>query len=133
MAVILSRPQCVDIESAPGPHLDIKTIFPVIGIPIIKINYFYNGNPYTGKVPFYTKTVPSVSKTTTKKKTHLVYTHEYRQTSNISSTYEIKLLFTQMCLEASPISAAPTTSSFLIYTWLQWIGQRQLQDKTINI
>ena len=30
---------------------------------------------------------------------------------------------------ASPVGAAPTISSFL-NTWLQWIGQRQLQDET---
>ena len=31
---------------------------------------------------------------------------------------------------ASPVGAAPTTSSFRLDTWLQWIGQRQLQDET---
>ena len=34
---------------------------------------------------------------------------------------------------ASPVGATPTTSSFSIYTWLQWIEQRQLQDETRNI
>ena len=32
-------------------RLDTKTIFPDIGIPIIKmrLSYIYNGNPYAGK------------------------------------------------------------------------------------
>ena len=34
---------------------------------------------------------------------------------------------------ASPGGTASTTSSFSINTWLQWIQQRQLQDKTRNI
>ena len=34
----------------------------------------------------------------------------------------------------SPVGAAPTTSSFSNFnTWLQWIGQRQLQDETRKI
>ena len=30
----------------------------------------------------------------------------------------------------SPVGDAPTTSSFSTNTWLQWIGQRQLQEET---
>ena len=32
---------------------------------------------------------------------------------------------------ASPVGAAPTT--FRLNNWLQWIGQRHLQDETRNI
>ena len=34
---------------------------------------------------------------------------------------------------ALPVSATETTSSFSTYTWLQWIGQRQLQEEMRNI
>ena len=34
---------------------------------------------------------------------------------------------------ASPVGAASTTSSFAIYTWLQYIAQIQLQEQTRNI
>ena len=34
---------------------------------------------------------------------------------------------------ASPVGAAPTTSSFSTKHWLQWIGQRQVQGKTRNL
>ena len=34
---------------------------------------------------------------------------------------------------ASPVGAVPTTSSFLINTWLQRIEQRQLKDETRNM
>ena len=39
----------LDTKKGPGPHLNIKTIFPGLGISFIKIrrSYLYNGNSYT--------------------------------------------------------------------------------------
>ena len=55
--ICLTRPQWVNRSRlAGGPHFNIKTIFPGIGIPFIKIRwivlrpfYIYNENPYAGK------------------------------------------------------------------------------------
>ena len=59
----------------------------------------------------------------------------YRKVSNISRTLVgNKIVDHSDVVGASPVGAAPTTSSFsTYYTWLQWIGQRQLQDVTRNI
>ena len=58
----------------------------------------------------------------------------YRQTSNISGTLVgNKIDDHSDVVGAAPVGAAPTTSSLSIDTWLQWIGQRQLQDETRNI
>ena len=58
--------------------------------------------------------------------------HEYTKTSNIRhSLVGNKIVDHSDVVGASPIAAAPTTSSFS--TWLQWIGQRQLWDETRNI
>ena len=35
-----------------GPRLNIKTIFPCMGISNMKMKDLYNGNPYTGKTPY---------------------------------------------------------------------------------
>ena len=56
----------------------------------------------------------------------------YHQTSNISRTLlGNKIVDHSDVVGASPVGAAPTTSSFS--TWLQWIVQRQLQDGTRQI
>ena len=58
----------------------------------------------------------------------------YRQTSNISrSLVGNDIVDHADVIGASPVRAAPTTSSFSINTWLQWTGQRQLQDETRNL
>ena len=52
------------------------------------------------------------------------------QTSDISHTLVgNKIVDHSDVVGALPVGAAPTTSSFLTLTWLQWIGQRQLQDR----
>ena len=59
---------------------------------------------------------------------------EYRQVSNIRRTLVgNKIADHSDVVGASPVGAAPTTSSFSTNTWLHWIGQRQLQDNTRNI
>ena len=56
----------------------------------------------------------------------------YHQMSNISHTFVgNKIVDHSDVVGASPVGAAPTTSSFS--TWLQWFGQRQPQDETTNI
>ena len=56
--------------------------------------------------------------------------NDYCQTPNISCSLVGNKLFDHSdVVGASPVDAAPTTSSFS-NTWLQWIGQRQLQDET---
>ena len=55
----------------------------------------------------------------------------YRQTSNITRTLAgNKIGDHSDVVEALPVDAAPTTTPFS--SWLQWIGQRQLQDETRN-
>ena len=53
----------------------------------------------------------------------------YYQTSNISHTLGDKIV--DHSDVASPVGTTPIHSWF--NTWLQWIGQRQLQDETRNI
>ena len=56
-------------------------------------------------------------------------TLKYHRTSNISGTLEgNKIVDHSDVVGASPVSAVPTTS----LSWLQWIGQRQLQEETIK-
>ena len=58
----------------------------------------------------------------------------YRQVSNIRRTLVgNKIVDHSDVVGASPVGAAPTTSSFSTNTWLQLIEQRQLQDETRNI
>ena len=59
----------------------------------------------------------------------------YRKVSNIRRTLiGTKIVDHSDVVGASPVGAAPTTSSFSTdHTWLEWIGQRQLQDETRNI
>ena len=61
----------------------------------------------------------------------------YRKASNTRHTLvSNKIIDYLEVVGASPVGAAPTTSSVLhsrLNTWLQWIGQRQLQDETRNI
>ena len=58
----------------------------------------------------------------------------YRQVSNISCTLVgNKIVDYSDVVGASPVGAAPTTASSRLNTWLHWIGQRQLQNETINI
>ena len=45
---------------ATGPHLNKKTVFPSIGITIIKM-YPYSGNPYTGKKAILYQEAPGLS------------------------------------------------------------------------
>ena len=53
----------------------------------------------------------------------------YWQTSNISHTLVgNKIVDHSDVVAALPVGTVPTTSSFLTLTWLQLIGQRQLQD-----
>ena len=55
----------------------------------------------------------------------------YCQTSNISHTFVGNQIIDHPdVIGASPVGAAPTTSSFWLNTCLQWIGQRKLQHKT---
>ena len=59
---------------------------------------------------------------------------KYRKTSNTSRTLVgNKIVDNSDVVGASPVGAAPTTSSFQLNTWLQWIEQRQLQEDTRNI
>ena len=59
------------------------------------------------------------------------YIHMYCQTSNISNTLVgNKIVDHSDIVGASPVGAAPTSSSFLTE---QWIGQRQLQDRMRNV
>ena len=61
----------------------------------------------------------------------------YHKASNTSRTLVSNKIVDHLdVVEASPVGAAPTTSSFLhsrLNIWRQWIGQRHLQDETINI
>ena len=57
----------------------------------------------------------------------------YHETSNISRTLVgNKIADHSDVFGAAPVGTIPTTSSFLFHTWLQWIGQRQLQDELRN-
>ena len=59
---------------------------------------------------------------------------KYRQVSNIRGTIlGNKIVDHPDVVGSAPVGAAPTTSSFSNNTWLQWIGQRQLQDETRHI
>ena len=61
-------------------------------------------------------------------------TNNYRKVSNIRRTVVGNIIVDHSdVVGASPVGAAPTTSSFSTYTWLQWIGQRQQQGETRNI
>ena len=56
------------------------------------------------------------------------------QVSNISRTLVGNQIVDHSdVVEASPVGAAPTTSSFPLNTWFQYSMQRQLQAKTRNI
>ena len=59
----------------------------------------------------------------------------YHKVSNIRRTLVgNKIVDLSDVVGASPVGAAPTTSSLSTYnTWLQYNGQMQLQDKTRNI
>ena len=58
---------------------------------------------------------------------------DYHQTSDISHTLaHNKIVDHSDVVVASPVGAAPTTSSRL-KTWLQWLGLGQLQDEMGNI
>ena len=60
--------------------------------------------------------------------------YSYSQTSNISHTLvSNKIVDHSDVVGASPVGAAPTTSSYWLNTWLQEIAPRQLQDETRNI
>ena len=54
----------------------------------------------------------------------------YRQTPDLSM--HIIVAYSSV-VGASLVGAAPATSSFSTNTWLQWIGQRQLQAERKNI
>ena len=45
----------------------------------------------------------------------------------------MKLSITQMCLEHRLSALLQLHLHSQLNTWLQWIGQRRLQDETINI
>ena len=55
--------------------------------------------------------------------------HCYCKTSNISHTLVGNKLDHSDAVGASPVRAAPTKSSSWLDTWVQWIWQRQLQNK----
>ena len=55
----------------------------------------------------------------------------YCQTSNISHKLGDTIVDHSDVVGASPVGTALTTSS--LSTWLQWIGQRQLQNKIRSI
>ena len=58
----------------------------------------------------------------------------YCQTSNINCTLVGNKSFAHLdVVGASPVGAAPATSSFLLNTWQQLFEQRQLQDEMRNI
>ena len=58
----------------------------------------------------------------------------YRQTFNINRILVgNKIVDHSDVVGALPVRAAPTTSHARLNTWIQWIGQRQLQDETRNI
>ena len=60
--------------------------------------------------------------------------HTYCKVSNIRRTLVgHRIVDHSDVVGASPVGAAPTTYSLSLNTWLQWIGQRQLQDETRNI
>ena len=61
--------------------------------------------------------------------------YSYLKVSNIRRTLVgNKIVDHSDVVGASPVGAAPTTSSFSkLNTWLQWIGQRQQQGETRNI
>ena len=62
----------------------------------------------------------------------LYFIMSYRKISDISHTLVgYKIVDHSDVVGASPVGAAPTTSSFS--TWLQYIEQRQLQAETRNI
>ena len=57
--------------------------------------------------------------------THII--RDYCQTSNICHTLVANKFADQSnVIGASTVGAAPTTSSFQLEPWLQWIEQRQL-------
>ena len=58
---------------------------------------------------------------------------KYRQTPNVSRTLVGNKIDHSDVVEVSPIGVAPTTFHSRLNTWLQWNGQRQLQDETRNI
>ena len=58
----------------------------------------------------------------------------YRKVSNIRRTLvSNKIVYHSDVVGASPVGAAPTTSSFSTNTWLQLIGQWRRQDETRNV
>ena len=57
----------------------------------------------------------------------------YRKTSNISRTLGNKIIDNSDVVGASPVGAAPTTSSFSTYYLGSMDGQRPLQEETRNI
>ena len=65
----------------------------------------------------------------------LMYSLDYRKVSNIRGT----LVDNKIVDHSDVVGAAPTSALLQLHlhsqlnTWLQWIGQRQLQDKTRNI
>ena len=77
----------------------------------------------------------------TRTKCNIIYTYlisswalryfTYHQTSNISCTLVGNIIVDHSdVVGASPIGAAPKKLYFQLNTWLQWTGQRQLQNKT---
>ena len=60
--------------------------------------------------------------------------HNYRKTSNISRTLVgNKIVDNLDVVGASPVGAAQLHLRSQLNTWLQWIGQRPLQEETRNI
>ena len=65
---------------------------------------------------------------------YLVHILCYRKVSNTRRTLAgNKIVDHSDVIGASPVGAAPTTSHSQLSAWLQWIGQRQLQDETRKI
>ena len=59
---------------------------------------------------------------------------KYHTVSNISGTWVGNKIVDQSgVVGASPVGAAPLHLHSQLIIWLQWIGQRQLQDETRNI
>ena len=59
----------------------------------------------------------------------------YCKTFNIKHTLGNKIVDHSDVVGASPVGTAPSNYIFIldINTWLQWIGQRQLQDEMRSI
>ena len=101
-------PWCFNvIVAAWGQFQYMKCHFTRIGIPMVKIRSSWNCLIFIVGIPLLVKTV------------FYIEMGPYCQTSNISYTFVVG---------ASPVGATPIHLHCRLNTWLQWIGQRQLQD-----